>query len=101
MKIENIWAAFRSSHRPQYVGYRRHVESDGTSTSGILWALYDRGAAEEEVGRPAKTGDTQFAIDLTGLYRTNSEYGSHFADDPEVRVSRNYVLIKQYGGRNI
>lgn len=102
MKTESIWAAFQSTCRPLRAGYRRHLDADGTSTSGVLWALYDRGAAEEEVGWVADSGNTEFAERLTGLHRVSASHaGSHFSVEPEIQVSRNYVLIKQFSGLDV
>ncbi len=102
MNKESVRAAFKSSCRPIAAGYRRHLDEDGTSTSGILWALYDRGAAEEEVGWVADSGNTEFAERLTGMASSGpADVGCWFTNEPDIIVVGDRVLIKQFRGQNV
>ena len=91
-----ILLQFNAYCAPLHVGYRQTSE-----TSGIIWALYGRAKAEEEVGWVAETGNTEFAEHLTGRVRFDGGPGWAYAHDPEIIVDARRVLVKQVVGINV
>lgn len=91
-----ILQQFSTYCTPLHVGYRRTSE-----TSGIIWALYDREKAEEEVGWVADTGNTEFAERLTDRFAFDGGHGWAYAYEPEILVDARRVLVKQVVGINV
>jgi hypothetical protein len=86
---------FSSTVRPLKSG----LVSTDDEGSTVIFAVYDREAAEAEVGFPAT--DPDFATNLTGLYYSYSGPGRSFCNDPIAKVYGKKVLITQRRGLDI
>ena len=73
---------------------------DSEETSRV-WAVYDKAAAEAVVGWAADSGNTEFAIRLTGWGPTWRGAGRVFTDEPDLRVYGKKILVVQRRGLDI
>ena len=72
-----------------------------SDSSSVVYAVFDRGVAEAEVGWKADTGNTEFAERLTGWRQRWVGAGHPFADDPQLKVYGRKVLVFQRRGIDI